>query len=159
MNVLAASDTQLWLFSLVSDFFKMGKMRGSRNLRKRVANHLDGGTYVQQNGSGCCRGLQRLRYLHHCLDCYRAERTSSRAGLPPAVDQRLFTAHFRIKVSNRRERHRQTTERPIERNRRPNSGDLGKMRDEIAGWFDNAMERIGRVTRAKRNFGLLQSPC
>jgi hypothetical protein len=44
------------------------------------------------------RRLQRLRYLHHCFDCYRAERTSSRAGLPPAVDQRLCTAHFRIKV-------------------------------------------------------------
>jgi hypothetical protein len=23
------------------------------------------------------------------------------------------------------------------------AGDLGKMRDEIAGWFDNGMERIG----------------
>ena len=44
------------------------------------------------------RRLQRLRYLHRCFDCYRAERTSSRAGLPPAVDQRLFTAHFRIRV-------------------------------------------------------------
>jgi hypothetical protein len=26
-------------------------------------------------------------------NCYRVERTSSRAGLSPAVDQRLFTAH------------------------------------------------------------------
>src|SRR6266851_404750 len=43
------------------------------------------------------RRLQRLRYLHHCFDCYRAERTSSRAGLPPAVDQRLFTAHCRYR--------------------------------------------------------------
>jgi len=42
------------------------------------------------------RRLQRLRYLHRCFDCYRAERTSSRAGLPPAVDQRLFTAHCRL---------------------------------------------------------------
>jgi hypothetical protein len=39
------------------------------------------------------RRLQRLRYLYRCFDCYRAERTSSRAGLSPAVDQRLFTAH------------------------------------------------------------------
>ena len=45
------------------------------------------------------RRLQRLRYLHRCFDCYRAERTSSRAGLPPAVDQRLFTAHLRIRVN------------------------------------------------------------
>jgi len=39
------------------------------------------------------RRLQQLRYLHRCFDCYREERTSSRAGLAPAVDQRLFTAH------------------------------------------------------------------
>ena len=32
--------------------------------------------------------LQRLRYLHHCSGCYRAERSSSRAGLAPFVDQR-----------------------------------------------------------------------
>ena len=30
---------------------------------------------------------------HRCFGCYRVERTSSRAGLSPAVDQRLFTAH------------------------------------------------------------------
>ncbi len=35
------------------------------------------------------RRLQQLPYLHRCLGCYRAERTSSRAGLSPAVDQRL----------------------------------------------------------------------
>ena len=28
------------------------------------------------------------------LDCYRVERTSSRAGVAPAEVQRLFTAHF-----------------------------------------------------------------
>jgi hypothetical protein len=39
------------------------------------------------------RRLQQLRYLHRSFGCYRAERTSSRAGLSPAVDQRLFTAH------------------------------------------------------------------
>jgi len=30
-----------------------------------------------------------LRYLHRRSDCYRVERTSSRAGLSPAEDQRL----------------------------------------------------------------------
>ena len=35
------------------------------------------------------RRLQRLRHLGHCSDCYRVERTSSRAGVAPAVDQRL----------------------------------------------------------------------
>jgi hypothetical protein len=39
------------------------------------------------------RRLQTLRCLHACPDCYRVERTSSRAGIAPAVDQHLFTAH------------------------------------------------------------------
>ena len=39
------------------------------------------------------RRLRRLCYLHRRSDCYRVERSSSRAGLSPAVDQRLFTAH------------------------------------------------------------------
>jgi hypothetical protein len=39
------------------------------------------------------RRLQQLRYLRYCSDCYRVERTSSRVGLSPTVDQRLFTAH------------------------------------------------------------------
>ncbi len=33
--------------------------------------------------------------LHRRSDCYRVERISSRAGLSPAVDQRVFTAHMR----------------------------------------------------------------
>ena len=33
--------------------------------------------------------LQQSRCLHYCSDCYRVERTSSRAGLTPAVDHRL----------------------------------------------------------------------
>ena len=44
------------------------------------------------------RGLQRLRYLHRCLDCYRAERSSSRAGVTPAEEQRLFTAHAKVEL-------------------------------------------------------------
>jgi len=35
------------------------------------------------------RRLRRLRCLRRRFDCYRVERTSSRAGLYPAVDQRL----------------------------------------------------------------------
>jgi hypothetical protein len=37
--------------------------------------------------------LQQSRCLPCCSDCYRVERTSSRAGLTPAVDHHLFTAH------------------------------------------------------------------
>ena len=37
--------------------------------------------------------LQQSRCLHRCSDCYRVERTSSRAGMyTPAVDQRLHGA-------------------------------------------------------------------
>src|SRR6516225_1747470 len=39
------------------------------------------------------RELRRLRYLCRRLDCYRVERSSSRAGVAPAGVQRLFTAH------------------------------------------------------------------
>jgi len=39
------------------------------------------------------RRLRRLRYLCRRFDCYRVERTSSRAGLNPAEKHRLFTAH------------------------------------------------------------------
>src|ERR1700686_5773118 len=39
------------------------------------------------------RRLQQLRCLRRCFDCYWVERTSSRAGLTPAVDHHLFTAH------------------------------------------------------------------
>ena len=35
------------------------------------------------------RRLQRLHCFHRCSDCYRAERSSSRVGLAPTVDQRL----------------------------------------------------------------------
>src|SRR5258708_39648719 len=40
------------------------------------------------------RKLRQLRCLRCRLDCYRVERTSSRAGFTPAEVQRLFTAHF-----------------------------------------------------------------
>jgi hypothetical protein len=43
--------------------------------------------------------LQQSRCLPCCSDCFRVERTSSRAGLPPAVDHRSFTAHPRTPLS------------------------------------------------------------
>src|SRR5712691_4356739 len=45
------------------------------------------------------RRLRRLCCLHRRSDCYRVERSSSRAGLLPAVDQCLFTAHCNGDVS------------------------------------------------------------
>ena len=40
------------------------------------------------------RRLRQLRCLRCRFDCYRVERTSSRAGVSPAEVQRLFTAHY-----------------------------------------------------------------
>ena len=40
------------------------------------------------------RKLRQLRCLRRRFDCYRVERTSSRAGVAPAEVQRLFTAHW-----------------------------------------------------------------
>jgi hypothetical protein len=40
------------------------------------------------------RRLRQLCCLRCRFDCYRVERTSSRAGLVPPEVQRLFTAHF-----------------------------------------------------------------
>src|SRR6201993_2714917 len=42
------------------------------------------------------RKLRQLCYLHCRFDCYRVERTSSRAGFAPAEVQRLFTAHYYV---------------------------------------------------------------
>jgi hypothetical protein len=39
------------------------------------------------------RRLRRLRYLHRRSDCYRRERSSCRAGITPAEDPSLSTAH------------------------------------------------------------------
>jgi len=39
--------------------------------------------------------LQQLRYLHYCSDCYRVERTSSRAGFSP-----LWTSAFSRRTRN-----------------------------------------------------------
>src|SRR5579864_6471193 len=47
------------------------------------------------------RKLRQLRCLHCRFDCYRVERTSSRAGVAPAEVQRLFTAHFFANLPSR----------------------------------------------------------
>src|SRR3974377_1089932 len=41
--------------------------------------------------------LPQLRCLRRRFDCYRVERTSSRAGVAPAEAQRLFTAHAMLR--------------------------------------------------------------
>jgi len=51
------------------------------------------------------RWLRQLRCLRCRSDCYRVERTSSRARFPLAEDQRLFTAHLKpaLLIPNRGE--------------------------------------------------------
>ena len=46
-----------------------------------------------RHGDPLHRRLRRFRCLHRRSDCYRLERPSCRAGLAPAEDPRLFTAH------------------------------------------------------------------
>ena len=60
------------------------------------------------------RRLRQLRCLRCRFDCYRVERTSSRAGLAPAEVQRLFTAHC---YANHEQGSRVAT-RPIDRMQR-----------------------------------------
>jgi hypothetical protein len=65
--------------------------------------------------------LQQFRRLHCCSDCYRVERTSSRAGSTPAVDHHLFTAHpgdDRWRANRELARRRFVRFRAIEKNAR-----------------------------------------
>ena len=55
--------------------------------------HVTACTLAKSPSDSLHRRLQQLRCLRRCFDCNRVERTSSRAGLTPAVDHHLFTAH------------------------------------------------------------------
>jgi hypothetical protein len=55
--------------------------------------HVTACTLAKSPSDSLHQRLQQSRCLHCCSDCYRVERTSSRAGLTPAVDHHLFTAH------------------------------------------------------------------
>jgi len=51
--------------------------------------HVTACTLAKSPSDSLHQRLQQSRCLHYCSDCYRVERTSSRAGLTPAVDHRL----------------------------------------------------------------------
>ena len=55
--------------------------------------HVTACTLTKSPSDSLHQRLQQSRCLHRCSDCYRVERTSSRAGFTPAVDHHLFTAH------------------------------------------------------------------
>ena len=55
--------------------------------------HVMACTLAESPSDPLHRKLRKLRCLRCRLDCYRVERTSSRAGVAPAEVQRLFTAH------------------------------------------------------------------
>jgi hypothetical protein len=51
--------------------------------------HVTACTLAKSPSDSLHQRLQQFRCLHYCSDCYRVERTSSRAGLTPAVDHHL----------------------------------------------------------------------
>jgi hypothetical protein len=55
--------------------------------------HVMACTLAESPSDPLHRKLRQLRCLRCRLDCYRVERTSSRAGVAPAEVQRLSTAH------------------------------------------------------------------
>jgi len=55
--------------------------------------HVTACTLAESPRDPLHRKLRQLRCLRCRFDCYRVERTSSRAGVAPAEVQRLFTAH------------------------------------------------------------------
>src|SRR6266853_1160353 len=56
--------------------------------------HVTACTLTESPSDPLHRRLRQLRCLCCRFDCYRVERTSSRAGVTPAEVQRLFTTHF-----------------------------------------------------------------
>jgi hypothetical protein len=51
--------------------------------------HVTACTLAKSSSDSLHQRLQQFRCLHCCSDCYRVERTSSRAGLSPAMDHHL----------------------------------------------------------------------
>jgi len=64
--------------------------------------HVTACTLAESPSDPFHRKLRQLRRLGCRFDCYRVERTSSRAGVPPTEVQRLFTAHY---YANNRRHH------------------------------------------------------
>jgi hypothetical protein len=56
--------------------------------------HVTACTLAESPSDPFHRKLRQLRCLRCRFDCYRVERTSSRAGVTPAEVQAPFTAHF-----------------------------------------------------------------
>ena len=54
--------------------------------------HVTACTLAKSPSDSLHQRLQQFRCLHCCSDCYRVERTSSRAGIPPLWTS-AFTAH------------------------------------------------------------------
>jgi hypothetical protein len=61
--------------------------------------HVMACTLAESPSDPLHRKLRPLRCLRCRFDCYRVERTSSRAGVAPAEVQRLFTAHCYVNNS------------------------------------------------------------
>jgi hypothetical protein len=75
-----------------------GQAANIMDVDQLCVRHLNAHSTGERNAAAAA--LDRIRAapnaaekIELCFNCYRVERTSSRAGLSPAVDQRLFTAH------------------------------------------------------------------
>jgi len=67
--------------------------------RDSAFTHVMACTLAKSPSDSLHQRLQQFRCLHYCSDCYRVERTSSRAGLTPAMDHCLCTAHPVIRLT------------------------------------------------------------
>ena len=85
------------------------------------------------------RKLRQLRCLHCRFDCYRVERTSSRAGVAPAEVQRLSRRTFSPTTSARKQRP--------EKSRKARSAI--KTVEKVYGSFTGFTRSSTRIPRAK----------
>jgi len=75
-------------------FDRLSFSRGMVETRCSTFTHVTACTLAESPRDPFHRRLRQLCCLCRRFDCYRVERTSSRAGVAPAEVQRLFTAHF-----------------------------------------------------------------
>jgi hypothetical protein len=93
------SRTAVSFFATVLHYTTLINGCAARNCSAGSAfTHVMACTLAKSPSDSLHQRLQQFRCLHYCSDCYRVERTSSRAGLTPAVDHCLCTAHPVIRL-------------------------------------------------------------
>ena len=100
--------------------------------------HITACTLAESPSDPFHRMLRQLRCLCCRFDCYRVERTSSRAGVAPAEVQRLFTAHYYVNYPPRRLGQSATNREAASSIRLPGSKRLSFLVQR--SWFDYRVE-------------------